>query len=105
MRPILLAVKTLFQDLRYGLHMLRRNPGFAAVPCFRWPWIGANTAVFGVFDALMLRRLAVADPNRLVLFERFGVSGEALCEYRTVGMSGSPGEETLHERSVYQSPK
>jgi predicted permease len=58
---------TLRQDVRYALRMLRRSPGFTAVAVLSLSLgIGANTAIFGLIDTLMLRSLPVRDPGRLV---------------------------------------
>jgi len=60
-------IEILIQDLRYGLRMLRKNPGFAAVAVLTLALgIAANTAVFTAFDALVLRPRPVMDPNSLV---------------------------------------
>ncbi|HEV2382018.1 MAG TPA: ABC transporter permease [Terriglobia bacterium] len=54
-------------DLRYGIRMLRRNPGFSTVAVLTLALgIGANTAIFGLIEAFMLRTLPVRDPGRLV---------------------------------------
>ena len=63
----------LFDDLRrdisYAGRMLRRSPGFTAVAVLSLAiGIGANTAIFTVIDALMLRTLPVSDPGKLVNF-------------------------------------
>ena len=57
------------QDLRYGTRALRRTPIFSAVAIVTLTLaIGANTAIFSIFNALMLRALPVRDPGRLVQF-------------------------------------
>jgi predicted permease len=57
----------LWQDFRYALRGFIRNPGFAVVAVMTLALgIGANTAVFSVIDAVMLRALPVRDPGQLV---------------------------------------
>jgi predicted permease len=72
--------------------MLRKNPGFTAVVVSSLALgIGANTAIFSVIDALLLRKLPVDRPDELVVLQPIGRQGDGAFSY--------PGFETLRDQN------
>jgi predicted permease len=84
----------LLQDLRYGMRMLAKNPGFTAVVVLTLALgIGANTAIFSLLDQAILRALPVKDPGRLMLLND--------AEYRS-GWSTSDNNEMVYSYPHYK---
>ena len=62
-------METLFKDIRYGFRGLLKRKGFAAIAVLTLALgIGANTAIFTLVNAVMLKSLPVEKPEELVLF-------------------------------------
>jgi len=87
-------IENLIQDIRFGLRMLAKNPGFTLVAVLVLALgIGANTAIFSLLDQAILRSLPVKDPGRLVVIS----DGE----YRR-GWSTSDADEMVYSYAHYK---
>jgi hypothetical protein len=90
---IFVWLETALQDIRYALRTLRRNPGFAATAILSLALaIGANTAIYSIVDAAMLRPLPVPEPDGLFTL--------ATPEWRS--RSDLPGESESFSYPLYQ---
>src|SRR5262249_54583752 len=75
-------LETFFQDLRYGIRTMLRAPGFTAIAIIALALgIGANTAIFSVVNAVLLRPLAYKDADRLVTLLHNGGNPVSVANY------------------------
>jgi predicted permease len=90
-------VADVVQDLRFAWRTLVKHPGFSAVAVATLALgIGANTAIFTLFNAILLRSLPVTDPSRLVLFDDGVGEGSSSGDVPT-------GRWTLFSTEVYRN--
>ena len=79
---------TLLQDLRYGFRMMLKQKGVTAVALLSLALgIGANTALFSIVDAMLLKTLPVKEPERLVLFKTVAPEAFSVGSYSGSGIT------------------
>ena len=90
---------TLLQDLRYGFRMMLKQKGVTAVALLSLALgIGANTALFSIVDAMLLKTLPVQEPERLVLFKFVSTEAFSVGSYSGSGIT-DPETKLRHRTS------
>src|SRR5437867_5065615 len=100
----------LWQDVRFGLRMLAKSPGFTAVAVLALALgIGANTAVFSVVNAVLLKPLAYRDPDRIVtlssLWKKGGGKGGLWKQVSVPDFQDWHDQTTAFEAMAYYSSR
>ena len=95
-------VEQIAQDLIYALRLLRKSPGFSAVAILSLTLgIGANTAIFGLIDALVFKSLPVRDPRSLLFLAKQTQRGLDTAFYYETYARLSSGQPFLQELAAY----
>jgi putative ABC transport system permease protein len=99
------TIEAFWHDLRYGARMLAKNPGFAAVAIVTLALgIGANTAMFAITDAALLKPLPYPNPSQLVflreLYEGTGSMSFSMPDFRDLAEQN----HSFQDMAVYDFP-
>ena len=96
--------ETFFKDLRLSLRVLRKNPAFtiAALAALTLG-IGANTAIFSVVNAVLLRPVAVPDPDRLVLFMNTSAQNQSPAASPAKFMHWRSQDQVVEQAAVFNT--
>jgi predicted permease len=86
------TLETTLQDLRYAIRGMRKSPAFAVTAILSLALaIGANTAIYSIVDAALLRPLPVPEPDRLFTLATSGIQ--------------EPGSDPVHDREYFSYPQ
>jgi predicted permease len=92
-------MEILWRDLRFGVRMMSKTPGFTAIAVLSLALgIGANTALFSILDAMLLKMLPVKEPERLTLLK-----SAALPEFNPGGHAGNIDTDPMTGRYIMTS--
>lgn len=98
-------LETLTQDVRFGIRTLGKNPGFTTVAVLTLALgIGANTAIFSMLDAVLLKAVPVRDPNQLVILQWHGHKGPRYDENSSFGDCEDGHSHDLRWGCSFSSP-
>jgi predicted permease len=97
-------IENLIQDIRFGLRMLAKNPGFTAVAVATLALgIGANTAIFQLVDAVRLRTLPVENPQQIVRVQLADLTGRrgSQASWYTFALTNPVWEQIRGHRQLF----